>query len=112
MHTKQDHNVMVDGRNFFDQAVKNDRRTHKNIEKLQLVKVIFTQLVLCEIILTSKKYYKVIAIDLRKQKELDADPKAIQKVNFTGNIDQGVNKMMFFIIEEAKKLFWIFCKEL
>ena len=31
-----------------------------------------------------KKYYKLIAIDLRKQQSLDADPKAIQQINITG----------------------------
>ena len=29
----------------------------------------------------------MIAIDLSKQKALHADPKAVQKVNFTGNLD-------------------------
>ena len=38
-------------------------------------------------------YYKIIAIDLSKQQALDADPKAIQQINFTAN----------FIVEEAKK---------
>ena len=31
-----------------------------------------------------EKYYKMIAIDLSKQQALDADPKAIQQINFTG----------------------------
>ena len=35
-----------------------------------------------------KKYYKMIAINLSKQQELDADPKAIQQINFTANLDQ------------------------
>ena len=30
----------------------------------------------------------MIAIDLRKQQALDADPKTIQQINFAGNIDQ------------------------
>ena len=34
-----------------------------------------------------KKYYKMIAIDLTKQQALDADPKAIQKINFTENLN-------------------------
>ena len=32
-----------------------------------------------------EKYYKII--DLSKQQELDADPKAIQQISFTGNLD-------------------------
>ena len=31
-----------------------------------------------------KSYYYMIAIYLSKQQELDADPKAIQQINFTG----------------------------
>ena len=52
-------------------------------------------------------YYKVIAIDLSKQQALDADPKAIQKINFTGYLnrveDENDNTIMFFIIEEVKE---------
>ena len=29
----------------------------------------------------------MIAIDLSKQQRVDADPKAIQQINFTGNLD-------------------------
>ena len=43
----------------------------------------------------------MIAIDLSKQQALDADQKAIQQINFTGNLDREAT--MFFIIEEAKE---------
>ena len=46
------------------------------------------------------KHYQMIVIDLSKQQALDADPKAIQQINFTGNLEQQAT--MFFIIEEAK----------
>ena len=45
----------------------------------------------------------MIAIDLRKQQVLDADPRAIQQINFTTNLDRDGNTTMFFIIEEAKE---------
>ena len=45
----------------------------------------------------------MMAIDLSKQQALDVDPKAMQKTNFTGNIDQAENTSIFFIIEEAKE---------
>ena len=44
----------------------------------------------------------MIAIDLSKQKERDADPKAIQEISFTENLDRDGNKKIFFIIEESK----------
>ena len=50
-----------------------------------------------------KDHYKMIAIDLSKQQALDADPRAIQQINFTANLDRDGNTTMFFIIEEAKE---------
>ena len=50
-----------------------------------------------------KNYYQMIAIDLSKQQALDANPKAIQQINFTENLNQGEGATMFFIIEEAKE---------
>ena len=44
---------------------------------------------------------KLVAIDLTKQQALDADPKAIQQINFIGNLDQAAT--MFFIIQESKE---------
>ena len=43
----------------------------------------------------------MIAIDLSKQQELDADPKAIQQINLTGNLEE--QSTIFFITEEAKE---------
>ena len=45
----------------------------------------------------------MIAIDLSKQQALDADPRAIQQINFTANLDHAGNTTMFVIIEEAKE---------
>ena len=50
-----------------------------------------------------KENYKIIAIDLSKQQALDVDPRAIQQINFTANLDRAGNKTIFFIIEEAKE---------
>ena len=49
-----------------------------------------------------KEYDKKIVIDLSNLSALDADPKAIQQINFTGNIDWDRVATTFFIIEEAK----------
>ena len=45
----------------------------------------------------------MIAIDLSKKQAYDADPKAIQQINFTRNLDRAKGATMFFIIEEAKE---------
>ena len=44
----------------------------------------------------------MIAIDLSKQQLLDADPKAIQQINFTTTLDRYGNTRFYFILEEAK----------
>ena len=50
-----------------------------------------------------KENYKLIAIDFSKQQELDADPRAIQQINFTANLDRDGNTRFYFILEEAKQ---------
>ena len=50
-----------------------------------------------------KNYYKMIALDLSKQQTLDADPKAIQQINFIANSDKAGNTRIYFIFEEAKE---------
>ena len=70
-------------------------------EKFQKVKQMFIQLVVLLDYNYFKEHYKMIAIDLSKQQELDYDPKAIQHISFTGNLEQQAT--MFFIIEEAKE---------
>ena len=42
-------------------------------------------------------------IDLSKQQALDSYPRAIQQINFTGNLDRGGNATMIFILEKAKE---------
>ena len=46
-------------------------------------------------------------MDLSKQQALDADPKAMRQINFTGNLNRGEdandNTILFFIIEELKE---------
>ena len=60
-------------------------------------------------ILSNTKTYQVI---LSKQQAFDMDPKAIQQINVTVNLDQNGNTKMFFIIQEAKEIILDFHKEL
>ena len=57
-----------------------------------------------------KGYSKMIAIDLSKQQELDADPKAIQQINFTQNI-YNLNVTLFFFMEDVKQTISDFLQE-
>ena len=53
----------------------------------------------------------MIAIDLSKQQVLDADPRAMQQINFTANLDRAENTTIFFIIEEANETVLDFSQE-
>ena len=56
-----------------------------------------------KVYLLQSYYYKMIVIYLSKQQARGADPKAINQINFTGNLDWAGNKTMLFIIEETKE---------
>ena len=72
------YNVMIGGKNLFDQPVKSDKVTYENIRKITIGQGDgYTTGCLLHYTYF-KKYYKMIAIDLNKQQVLDADPKAIQ----------------------------------
>ena len=45
----------------------------------------------------------MVAIDLSKQQGLDADPKVIQQISFTANLNRDGNTTIFFVIEKAKE---------
>ena len=96
---KKYYNATIDGKNFFDQPIKNDLKTPDNSKKITtgdyysrrwLHNWLFTKLSLF------KEYYKLITICLSKQQKIDADPKAIQQISFTGNPEKTAR--IFFII--------------
>ena len=67
---------MINGRDFFDQPIKNDLKAHDNIRKIATGQGDdYTTGCLLDYPYF-KRYYKLIAIDLSKQQKLEADPKA------------------------------------
>ena len=58
-----------------------------------------------------KDHYKMIAIDLSKPQALDADPRSIQQINFTVNLDREGNTQFSFLLNKQEKLFLNFHKE-
>ena len=99
---------MIDGTNFFDQPINSMSKTYENIRKIATGKKDnYTTGCLLDYPYF-KENYKMIAIDLSRQNELDADPRAIQQINFTANLDRAGNTTIFFIIEEAKETIFEF----
>ena len=99
----KDYNVMIDGRNFFDQPEISMNKTYENIRKIATGKSDDYTTGCFLDYPNFKENYKMIAIDLSTQNELDANPRAIQQINFTANLDRAGNTTIFFIIEEAKE---------
>ena len=96
-----DYNVMIDGKIFFDQPVKNDKVTYESVRKITIgQRDDYTTGCLLDYTYF-QKYYIMIAIYLSKQQALDADPKATQQINFTANLDRAGNTRIYFILEEA-----------
>ena len=99
---------MIDGKNFFDQPRSSIIKTYENIRKITIRQGDdYTTSCLLDYTYF-KKYYKMIAIDLSKQQALDADPKAIQQINFTANLDRAGNTKFYFIFKEAKETIFEF----
>ena len=94
---------MTDGRNAFDQPIISMNKTYKNIRKIFTAKGDdYTTGSLLDYSCFNENY-KLIAIYLSRQQALDADPRAIQQINFTANLNREGNTTMFFIIEKAKE---------
>ena len=75
----KDYNVMTNGENFFDQPIKNNKVIYENIRKIATGQGDdYTTGNLLDYPYL-KDSYRMIAVDLSKQKALDADPRAIQK---------------------------------
>ena len=88
---------------LFDQPINNYFKTYENIREIATGQGDdYTTGCLLDYSYF-KDHYKMIAIDLSKQQALDADPIAIQQINFTANLDRDETMTMFYIIEEAKE---------
>ena len=99
----KDYNIMINGENVFDQPIKNNKVTYENIRKIATGQGgdCTTGCFLDYSYLADT--YKMIAVDLSKQQSLDADPRAIQQISFTANLDRAGNTRVYFILEEAKE---------
>ena len=94
---------MINGENFFDQRVKDNKVTYKSIRKIATGKGDdYTTGCLLDYP-CFKDSYKMIAVDLSKQQALDVDHRAKEQINFTANLDRAGNTRIYFILEEAKE---------
>ena len=91
---------MIDRKNFLDWPLKSNIRTYEQIQKIATGQWDdFTTGCLLDYDYV-KSYLKRRAIDLSKQQALDADLKATQQINFTGNLE---NNLSIFILSKMPK---------
>ena len=70
------YNVIIDGRNFYDNPIESDIEKYRELKKVMIGKrEDYTTESLLDYYYFNK--HKLVAVDLSKQKELDADPRAI-----------------------------------
>ena len=82
-------------------------------KKYRQDKVMITPLVVCWVLLILKKNYRRIAADIRKQKALVVDSRAIQQIIFTGKIKSTVANtrvIIYYILEQSKETILQFSK--
>ena len=104
----KDYNAIIDGRNFYDNNINSDVEKYTELKKVMIGKG--------EDITTGslldydyfKKNYKLVAIDLSKQKELDADPRAIQQIEFKCKFTE--NSIVYIILGKSKETILEFYK--
>ena len=102
---------MIDGRNLFDQPINSVNKTYENIRKIAIGKGDdYTTGCLLDYPYF-KENFKMIAVDLSRQNELDENPRGIQQIDFTANLDRAGNTTVFFIIEEAKETVFEFSQD-
>ena len=82
------YNVIINGKNFYDQATDSDIKRCEEIKKLTTGQgEDYTTGCLLDYDYF-KSHYRLITVALSRQKELDADPKAIQQIGFVGKLNK------------------------
>ena len=102
------YNVIIDGKKFYDNPIESDIEEYRELKKVMIGKgEYYTTGSLLDFDYF-KKHYKLVAIDLSKQKELDADPRAIQQIEFKYMLE--TNSTIYWILEKSKETILEFYK--
>ena len=102
------YNVIIDGRNFYDNPIESDIEKYRELKKVMIGKgEDYTTGSLLDFNYFHK-HYKLVVVDLSKQKELDADPRAIQQIEFKYMI--GMRSTIYWVLEKSKETILEFYK--
>ena len=102
------YNVIIDGRNFYDNPIESDIEKYRELKKVMIGKgEDYTAGSLLDYNYF-KEHYKLVAVDLSKQKELDVDPRAIQQIEFKYMLE--TNSTIYWVLEKSKETILEFYK--
>ena len=102
------YNVIIDGRNFYDNPIESDIEKYRELKKVMIGKgEDYTTGSLLDFHYFDK-HYKLVAVDLSKQKELDADPTAIQQIELKYMLE--TNSTIYWVLEKSKETILEFYK--
>ena len=95
------YNVIIDGRNFYDNPIESDIEKYRELKKVMIGKGEDNTTESLLDFNYFNKHYKLVAVDLSKQKELDADPRAIQQTEFKYMLR--TNSTIYWVLEKSKE---------
>ena len=100
--------VIIDGRNFYHNPIESDIEKYRELHKVMIGKgEDYTTGSLLDFNYFDK-HYKLVAVDLSRQKELDADPRVIQQIEFKYML--GTNSTIYWVLEKSKETILEFYK--
>ena len=109
----ENYNIEIVGRNFYDQPINDSVKQYDKIRKISTGQGDdYTTGCLLDFAYFEKNY-RLIAVDLSKQKALDADSRAIQQIIFTGKIkstEENTRVIIYYILEQSKEAILEFAK--
>ena len=104
----KNYNVIINWKIVYDQAIDSDIKRYEEIRKLETGQgedYATGCLLVYEYI---KNHYRLIAVDLSRQKDLDADPKAIRQTEFVGQLKKlnsaNNNAESMFVLTISEKI--------
>ena len=101
----ENYNIEIDGRNFYDQPINDLIKQYDEVRKVSTGQGDdYTTGCLLDFAYFEKNY-RLIAVDLSKQKASDADPRAIQQIVFQGATGGANNTKirLYTILEKSKE---------
>ena len=104
----ENYNIEIDGRNFYDQPINDSIKQYDEIRKISTGQGDdYTTGCLLDFAYFEKNY-KIMAANLNKEKALDADPKAIEQIIFTGKTDNAIRN--YYVLEQTMETILEFAK--